>query len=63
MQPRGGHEQLSDESTAVAWLTPDEVMTRMSEAYSVRIADALTDDLAPRVRTRDGRKLTNRAGS
>lgn len=61
--PAGGHEQLSDESTAVAWLTPDEVMTRMSEAYSVRIADALTDDQAPRVRTHDGRKLTDRVGS
>lgn len=61
--PAGGHEQLSDESTAVAWLTPDEVKTRMSEAYSVRIADALTDDLAPHVRAHDGRKLTNPAGS
>ncbi|MFJ2005603.1 NUDIX hydrolase [Streptomyces chartreusis] len=61
--PAGGHEELSDESTAVAWLTPDEVMARMSEVCSVRITDALTDDQAPHIRTHDGLKLTNRVGS
>ncbi|WP_394429900.1 NUDIX hydrolase [Streptomyces sp. SGAir0957] len=57
-RPDGGHEQLSDESTAVTWLAPDEAMASMSEAYSVRIADALTDELAPHIRTHDGRNLT-----
>lgn len=52
----GGNEQLSDESTAVEWLTPDEVTSRMAEVYAVRVADALLND-APRVRTHDGRKL------
>ncbi|MCX4675609.1 NUDIX hydrolase [Streptomyces sp. NBC_01433] len=52
----GGNEQLSDESTAVEWLTPDEVTSRMAEVYAVRVTDALLND-APRVRTHDGRKL------
>ncbi|MEV5280757.1 NUDIX hydrolase [Streptomyces sp. NPDC052811] len=62
-QPEGGHEQLSDESTAVAWLTPDEVLAAMNEAYSVRITDALSGDMAPHIRTHDGRKLTDPAGN
>ncbi|WLQ33463.1 NUDIX domain-containing protein [Streptomyces castrisilvae] len=49
----GGYEQLSDESTAVEWLTPDEVAGRMAEVYAVRVADALLDG-APQVRTHDG---------
>ncbi|MHC5263855.1 NUDIX domain-containing protein [Streptomyces sp. UC4497] len=61
--PHGGTEQLSDESTAVSWLAPDEAMDAMSEAYSIRIADALTNDMAPHIRTHDGRKLTDPAGN
>ncbi|MEV5618240.1 MULTISPECIES: NUDIX hydrolase [Streptomyces] len=56
-RPEGGHEQLSDEATAVEWLTPDEVADRMAEVYAIRVTDALLDG-APRVRTHDGRKLT-----
>ncbi|AJT65634.3 MutT-like protein [Streptomyces lydicus] len=52
----GGHEQLSDESTAVEWLTSDEVSERMGDVYAVRVLDALRDD-APHVRSHDGRKL------
>ncbi|MGG7571200.1 NUDIX hydrolase [Streptomyces sirii] len=52
----GGHEQLSDESTAVEWLTSDEVSDRMGDVYAVRVLDALRDD-APHVRSHDGRKL------
>lgn len=62
-RPNGGREQLSDESTAVEWLPPDEAMTKMSEAHSVRIADALTDDLVPHIRTHDGRKLIEPDGN
>ncbi len=53
----GGNEQLSDESAAVEWFTPDEVASRMAEVYAVRVTDALLDG-APRVRTHDGRKLS-----
>lgn len=52
----GGHEQLSDESTAVEWLTPEQATSRMAEVFAVRVTDALLDG-APRVRAHDGRKL------
>ncbi|MEV7892950.1 NUDIX hydrolase [Streptomyces cyaneofuscatus] len=55
----GGQEQLSEESTAVEWLTPDEVTSRMAEVYAVRVTDALLND-APYVRAHDGRKLASR---
>ncbi|MFE9428265.1 NUDIX hydrolase [Kitasatospora sp. NPDC006697] len=55
--PEGGHEQLSDESTAVDWLTPTEVQDRMGEVYAVRMLDALRDEAAPSIRTHDGRTL------
>jgi ADP-ribose pyrophosphatase YjhB (NUDIX family) len=55
--PEGGQEQLSDESTAVAWLTPAEVSDRMGEVYAVRLLDALQDEAAPHIRTHDGRTL------
>ncbi|MFJ1636231.1 NUDIX hydrolase [Streptomyces sp. NPDC086796] len=54
----GGHEQLSGESTAVEWLTPDEATSRMAEVYAVRVTDALLND-APHVRAHDGRKLAS----
>ncbi len=52
----GGQEQLSDESTAVEWLTPTEVTDRMGEVFAVRVTDALRDD-APHVRSHDGRRV------
>ncbi|MBM4820681.1 MULTISPECIES: NUDIX domain-containing protein [Streptomyces] len=61
-RPEGGHEQLSDESTAIAWLTPDEAVAAMGEVYAVRITDALRDE-APHIRTHDGRKLTPLTGN
>lgn len=54
--PEGGTEQLSDESTAVDWLTPAEVSDRMGEVYAVRMLDALRDEAAPSIRTHDGRQ-------
>lgn len=55
--PEGGTERLSDESTAVDWLTPEEVSDRMGEVYAVRMLDALQDDAVPSIRTHDGRHL------
>lgn len=58
----GGSEQLSDESTAIAWLTAAEVSERMAEVYAVRLLDALGDGAAPSVRTHDGQQwLTGHA--
>ncbi|WP_370107245.1 NUDIX hydrolase [Streptacidiphilus sp. BW17] len=48
--------QPSDEATAVAWLTREEVVDRMSEVYAVRVLDALKSG-ATRVRSHDGRVL------
>ncbi|MFF4370460.1 NUDIX hydrolase [Streptomyces sp. NPDC001594] len=52
----GGTERLSRETTAVQWLTPEEVVDRMSEVYAVRLLDAL-DGNGPHVRSHDGRHL------
>ncbi|MCA6091628.1 NUDIX domain-containing protein [Streptomyces sp. SCA3-4] len=54
--PVGGCERTSDESAAVTWLTPEEVIATMAEAYAVRLLDALGDD-TPYVRIHDGRRL------
>ncbi|WP_424887667.1 NUDIX hydrolase [Streptomyces sp. XH2] len=55
-KPSGGIERTSVESTAVDWLTPEEVAERMSEVYAVRLLDALDED-GPHVRSHDGRQL------
>ncbi|WP_282206489.1 NUDIX hydrolase [Kitasatospora fiedleri] len=60
----GGNEQLSDESTAIEWLTPAEVSDRMAEVFAVRVLDALNDEVAPSIRTHDGRQwLTEHAAA
>lgn len=38
----GGELRPSDETAAFAWLTPDEIPQRMTEAFAVRILDAYT---------------------
>ncbi|KOU84765.1 MULTISPECIES: NUDIX hydrolase [unclassified Streptomyces] len=55
-KPSGGTERTSEESTAVAWLTPDEVAAQMSEVYAIRLLDAL-DEAGPHVRSHDGQQL------
>ncbi|MFF9007313.1 NUDIX hydrolase [Streptomyces goshikiensis] len=55
-KPSGGTERTSEESTAVAWLTPEEVSAQMAEVYAIRLLDAL-DDAGPHVRSHDGRQL------
>ncbi|MER5856328.1 NUDIX domain-containing protein [Streptomyces sp900105245] len=58
-RPEGGRVRLSDESTAVAWLTPHEAVASMSEVYAIRVTDAFRNE-APCIRTHDGRQLTLR---
>ncbi|WP_405934782.1 NUDIX domain-containing protein [Streptomyces longwoodensis] len=55
-KPSGGAERTSDESTAVSWLTPEEVSERMSEVFAIRLLDAL-DGNGPHVRSHDGKRL------
>jgi 8-oxo-dGTP diphosphatase len=51
---RGG--LASPETRAIAWLRDAEVRERMSEAYAVRLLDAL-DPTGPHVRAHDGQRL------
>ncbi|SFN62839.1 hypothetical protein SAMN04487980_102685 [Streptomyces sp. cf124] len=55
-KPSGGTERTSDESTAVTWLTPDEVTECMSEVFAIRLPDA-PDGNSPHVRSHDGKRL------
>lgn len=50
----GGMARTSDESTSVDWWTEEQITTRMDEAYSARLLDALAHDTAPAVRVHDG---------
>ncbi|MFF0271813.1 NUDIX hydrolase [Streptomyces sp. NPDC004330] len=59
-KPTGGEEQTSTESTAVEWLTPEEISARMAEVYAIRLLDAL-DEAGPHVRSHDGRHLADSA--
>ncbi|MGW5586953.1 NUDIX hydrolase [Streptomyces sp. NPDC003857] len=58
-KPSGGTERTSNESTAVEWLTPDEVSERMAKVFAVRLLDAL-DGNGPHVRSHDGKQLLRR---
>ncbi|WP_405917235.1 NUDIX domain-containing protein [Streptomyces sp. NBC_00728] len=53
-EPSAGTERTYSESTAVAWLTPEEVQERMSEVFAMRVSD---DGNGPQVRSRDGIRL------
>ncbi|MFD9270196.1 NUDIX domain-containing protein [Streptomyces goshikiensis] len=55
-RPVGGVEKLSEESTAVRWLMPNQAESAMSEVFAVRVADALGGE-APHVRSHDGVRL------
>ncbi|GAA3127072.1 hypothetical protein GCM10010521_11930 [Streptomyces rameus] len=60
-RPVAGAERTSSESTAVRWLTPEEVEGAMGEVYAVRVLDALDTATAPHVRSHDGRHLLESA--
>lgn len=49
-----GDLTLNDEVAAFRWATPAEVCQLMTEAYAVRILDALTSEPGPAVRQHDG---------
>ncbi|WP_369247280.1 NUDIX hydrolase [Streptomyces sp. R41] len=55
-KPTAGTERTSSESTAVEWLTPDEIRERMSGVFAVRVRDAL-DGNGPHVRSHDDKRL------
>jgi 8-oxo-dGTP diphosphatase len=57
----GGTSHTTAESDKIAWLTPDQIQQRMTEAYAVRLLDALVDTDRPAVRTHDGEHLLTSA--
>jgi 8-oxo-dGTP diphosphatase len=52
----GGTPSPSAETPELAWLTLAEVSERMSEAYAIRVQDALSEE-GPLVRVHDGQHL------
>lgn len=52
-----GQPQPTDESAEVAWWTPDQVAAQQSEAFGIRILDALRDTYIPAIRHHDGTNL------
>lgn len=55
-KPAGGEVSITDETTDARWLTPAEVQDCMTEAYSIRLLDALQDHEVA-VRDHDGSSL------
>lgn len=51
-EPIGGTAQTTDESSAVQWMELDEALSKMDEAYAVRVSDAYQD--VPAIRAHDG---------
>lgn len=57
----GGSPAVNDEATDVLWLDRDDVTRRMTEAFAVRVTDAL-DGPWPHVRHHDGTRLLRSLG-
>lgn len=55
-RPVSGDATETPESAAVAWLTPTEVAEQMTEAFAIRVRDALNGPW-PHVRAHDGVRL------
>ena len=50
----GGHLAANDEVTAFHWAGQHDIRQLTSEAYAVRLLDALHQDTAPPIRQHDG---------
>jgi 8-oxo-dGTP diphosphatase len=53
----GGQFTANDEASAFRWASEADVRELTSEAYAVRVLDALRPERAPAVRTHDGTRL------
>jgi ADP-ribose pyrophosphatase YjhB (NUDIX family) len=53
----GGHLTVNDEVTDFKWANPEEVEAMTSEAFAVRVLDALAERSSPSVRQHDGTHL------
>lgn len=56
----GGDATVNDEASEVLWMDPDEVEAAMTEAFAVRVADALNGPW-PHVRHHDGTTLIHQS--
>jgi 8-oxo-dGTP pyrophosphatase MutT (NUDIX family) len=52
----GGATRTSDEAGEIAWLAPDELASRMTDAYRLRLLDAAQQP-PPTVRAHDGTSI------
>ncbi|MEU9888621.1 NUDIX hydrolase [Sphaerisporangium sp. NPDC051011] len=52
-----GHLTETDETRSFRWVTADEVRTLASEAFAVRVLDAMRNDPTPAIRHHDGTHL------
>ncbi|MEV1239103.1 NUDIX hydrolase [Nonomuraea sp. NPDC050022] len=50
----GGRLTETDETRAFRWVTADEVQELASEAFAIRVLDAMRHDQAPAIRSHDG---------
>jgi 8-oxo-dGTP diphosphatase len=53
----GGHLATNDEVTTFHWADQNDIRQLTSEAYAVRLLDALREDTTPAVRLHDGTEL------
>ena len=54
---RGGKATTSNESVCVRWMTQDEVVRLMDEAYAIRVTDAFVRGESTPVRKHDGKRI------
>ncbi|MEV6979932.1 NUDIX hydrolase [Sphaerisporangium sp. NPDC051017] len=53
----GGHLTETDEARSFRWVTADEVRTLASEAFAVRVLDAMRNDHTPAIRHHHGTRV------
>ncbi|MBB2908758.1 ADP-ribose pyrophosphatase YjhB (NUDIX family) [Streptosporangium becharense] len=53
----GGHLTETDETRAFRWVTAEEVRELASEAFAIRVLDAMHHDQPPAIRHHDGTRL------
>jgi 8-oxo-dGTP diphosphatase len=57
-RPAGGNPTITAEAATLHWLTRPEIETQLTEAYAVRLTDALDYAGAPALRAHDGVRPT-----
>jgi 8-oxo-dGTP diphosphatase len=58
----GGHLATNEEVTAFRWASHSDVSSLMTEAYAIRVLDALRQDHVTTVRNHDGTRLLGGPG-